>query len=640
MTGASTQADGPAASEGVTIARRAGVVSGFTLLSRVAGYVRDAAMANIFGAGVANDAFVAAQTIPYVLRRLVAEGSLMIAFVPLLGAEKRAGGVPAMRRFYAAVLGALLPLLLGLVVLGMAFPQVPVEVLAGGFDAERKTLATELTRLMMPFLLFVSLTAVASGALNVQGIFGPPAAAPILLNAVMITGAVVGSMWFDVPIIAVGWALSLGGLAQLLLQLPYLAKVGLLVGPRWDPNHAALRTLLVRMLPAVFGVAVYQLNIVVIRRIASALPDGQLSCYFWATRLEEFALGVFAVSISIAALPTLSDHAARGDRAALVATYRRAIRATNFITVPSAVGLFVLAEPIVGVLFRHGRFTAQDGLLTADLAADYGGRTDSDRPRSCDGSDLLRDRRHANARRGRDGISDRHRGYRRVASAESRDRWTDPRHLGGGAGASAGSGRPSRGRTSNYEAEPAPGGPRNRWGTAARLRAVPEGATAGSLDRRPRRTVHYRDRAGGGGGGRAGRAARVDGRRQPGRRRVLGRPDRGGGGRLCGDGKAFATGGGRARMGHDSPSIGTPRVMVRGKPSANPARFACRIGPVFPNSRSESVSVVDKLWAKLGISEPRILGLPSFPRIAQILCRVGRSVGRARECVPLHVAGA
>ena len=358
---------GASSSEGATIAKRAGVVGGFTLLSRVAGYVRDAVMVNVFGAGVANDAFVAAQTIPYVLRRLVAEGSLMIAFIPLLQAEKRAGGLTAMRRFYSAVLGGLLPVLVGLTALGMAFPEVPVQLLAGGFDAERAALATQLTRLMMPFLLFVSLTAVASGALNVQGIFGPPAAAPILLNLTMIAGAIVGSLFFDVPILAVGWALTLGGVAQLVLQLVFLARTGLLVGPSWDPGHPALRTLLARMLPAVFGVAVYQLNIIVIRRIASALPEGQLSCYFWATRLEEFALGVFAVSISIAALPTLSDHAARGDRAALIATYRRAVRATNFITVPSAVGLFILAEPIVGVLFRHGQFTAQDGLLTARL---------------------------------------------------------------------------------------------------------------------------------------------------------------------------------------------------------------------------------------------------------------------------------
>ena len=349
------------------MARRAGVVGGFTLLSRVAGFVRDAVMVNIFGAGVAYDAFVVAQTIPNMLRRLVAEGSLMIAFVPILGAQKRGGGLPAMRAFTSAVIGVLIPILIGLVLLGVLFPEVVLKLVASGFGPERAALAVQLTRLAMPFLLFISLTAVASGVLNVQGVFGPPAAAPILLNVLLVVGAIVGVKFFSVPIAAVAAAMTLGGLAQLLLQIPFLARTGMLVAPRWEPNHPAVRTLFERMGPAVFGVAVYQLNIVVIRNIASWQPTGQLSCYYAASRLEEFALGVFAVSISIAALPTLSDHAARGDRQAVIRTYRRAVRATNFITVPSAVGLFILAEPIVGVLYRHGNFSADNGALTAIL---------------------------------------------------------------------------------------------------------------------------------------------------------------------------------------------------------------------------------------------------------------------------------
>ncbi len=368
-TSAEPSTPSPAPSEGATIARRAGVVGSFTFLSRIAGAIRDAVMAGVFGAGAEMDAFVVAQTIPNVLRRLVAEGSLMIAFVPLLGVEKTAGGVPAMRRFSAAVLGAVIPLLLVIVGAAMLFPEVPVKLMAGGFDPARAELAATLTRWMMPFLLFVSLTAVASGALNVQGVFGPPAAAPILLNLVIIVGLAGASQVEDtdlgIQIVAV--ALTLGGGVQLLLQVPYLARVGLLVAPRWEPSHPTLRTLGARMLPAVFGVAVYQLNIVVIRLIGSLLEEGQLSCYYSATRLQEFALGVFAVSISIAALPTLSEHAARGDREAMIATYRRALRATNFITIPSAVGLYLLAEPIVGVVFTHGRFSVQSAVLTADL---------------------------------------------------------------------------------------------------------------------------------------------------------------------------------------------------------------------------------------------------------------------------------
>ncbi len=349
------------------LARRAGVVAAFTLGSRVLGYVRDAALAHAFGAGGAFDAFVAAQTIPNVLRRLVAEGTLMIAYIPLLAEEREKGGLPAMRQFTSAVLGVLIPVLLILVGLGLAFPQAAVALFASGFDPARAEMAAELTAVMMPYLFFISLVAVASGALNTVGVFAPPAAAPMLLN-VSIIGVTYGfASWFEPPILAAAWGFTVGGVAQLLLQIVPLARRGLLVVPRIDLRHPALRSLGARLLPALFGVGVYQLNMIVIRQIASYLPGGQLSCYFYATRLEEFALGVFAVSIGVAALPTMSDHAARRDAGALEATFRRALLATQFITVVAMAGLFILAEPIVGTLFRHGRFDASSAALTADL---------------------------------------------------------------------------------------------------------------------------------------------------------------------------------------------------------------------------------------------------------------------------------
>ncbi len=331
------------------------------------GFARDAVMANLFGAGAAQDAFVTALTIPNVLRRLVAEGSLMIAFVPILAAEKERDGLPAMRRFTSALLGVLLPLLLLLAATGILIPEVLVKAFAPGFDPERAGIAFGLTKIMMPFIIFVSLLAVASGALNTQGVFAAPAAAPILLNASIIGCSIAAHKYLKVPIEAAAWGVLLGGAVQLLLQLPFLWRAGLLVRPRWEPRNPAVVTLGKRMLPALFGVAVYQFNIIVIRQFASYLPEGQMSCYFWATRLEEFALGVFAVSISIAALPTLSEHAARGDREALYATFRRAIRATNFITIPAMVGLYIMAAPIVGVLFKHGRFSSSSAALTAEL---------------------------------------------------------------------------------------------------------------------------------------------------------------------------------------------------------------------------------------------------------------------------------
>jgi putative peptidoglycan lipid II flippase len=356
-----------AAPEATRIAARAGIVAAFTLVSRVTGYVRDAVLANVFGAGPAQDAFIAAQTIPNTLRRLVAEGALMIAFVPLLSEAKSEGQLEAMRRFTAAVLGVLLPILILLTGLGLLFPEATVFLFASGFDAERAALASDLTRIMMPYLFFISLVAVAGGALNVAGVFGAPAAAPILLNVFLIAGPLFLRGFFDVPIHVAGWAFTIGGAAQLVLQVPWLVRRGLFVMPRFDPRHPKVVVLMKRMVPALFGVGVYQLNMIVIRQIASFLPTGQLSCYFWASRLQEFALGVFAVSIGIASLPAMSEHAARGDRAALDATFRRALRATNFVTIPAMAGLFVLAEPIVGVLFRHGRFTIEDAVLTTTL---------------------------------------------------------------------------------------------------------------------------------------------------------------------------------------------------------------------------------------------------------------------------------
>lgn len=349
------------------MARRAGTVALFTLGSRILGYVRDLTLAYSFGAGAALDAFVAAQTIPNVFRRLVAEGTLMVAFVPMLAEARQRAGKPGMRALVSAVLGVLLPVLVAICALGMVFPGVFVDAFAGGFEPERHRLAQAMTRIMMPFLGFVSLVAVAGGALNSEGVFGPPAAAPILLNVGIIATVLFAAGWVDPPILAAAWGVAAGGLLQWALQIPFLMRHGFWVRPRWDPGNPELRRLLVRIAPAVLGVGVYQLNVVVIRQLASTLPRGQLSWYFYANRLEEFALGVFAVSISIAALPTLSEHAAAGRAEAFRRTFAQAIRATQFITVPAMLVLAGLAEPIVATLFQHGRFSPEAASATQQL---------------------------------------------------------------------------------------------------------------------------------------------------------------------------------------------------------------------------------------------------------------------------------
>jgi putative peptidoglycan lipid II flippase len=355
------------ASDEVKVARRAGVVAVFTLMSRVLGYVRDAVLANLFGASGVYDAFIVAQTIPNLLRRLVAEGSLVIAFVPLLAAERDRAGRDGMRQFTAAVLGLLIPFLIGLSAAGVLFPEYAVKMFAAGFDADRFNTATDLTRIMMPYIFFVSLVALAGGILNTDGIFAAPAAAPIFLNIAIVVSAVLFRDQFEHEIEAVAWGVLVGGVLQLLLQIPFLVKTNMFVRPRWSPRYPAVITLGRRMLPAVFGVAVYQLNILVIRQLGSFLPPGQLTWYYSGTRLQEFALGVFAVSVSVAALPTLSEHAAKKDWPALRNTFRQALRVTNFITIPTMVGLWVVSEPVVAVLFRHGRFSVHDAQMTAQL---------------------------------------------------------------------------------------------------------------------------------------------------------------------------------------------------------------------------------------------------------------------------------
>lgn len=364
--------------EGAKVAKRAGIVAIFTLGSRILGYARDAVLANIFGAGAVYDAFIIATTIPNFLRRLVAEGGLVVAFVPLLTEEREAGGLPAMQRFTAAVLGLLIPLLLGLSAAGMLFPDAAVALFAAGFDETRASIASDLTVIVMPYIAFVSLVALSGGVLNTFGRFAAPAAAPILLNVAIITGALGALKVYGKPVDAtdanalriaavVGYGWLAGGALQLILQLPFLVQHQMLVRPRFEPSYPAVVKLGRRMLPAVFGIAVYQLNLLVIRQIGSFLPTGQLTWYYSSTRLQEFALGVFAVSVSVAALPTLSEHAARADWDALRRMFHRALRITNFITIPTAAGMFVVAEPIVGVLFRHGAFSAHDAQQTAQL---------------------------------------------------------------------------------------------------------------------------------------------------------------------------------------------------------------------------------------------------------------------------------
>ena len=359
------------------VTQAAGVVSMATLLSRILGYVRDMVMASFFGAGLASDAFIAAFRIPNLLRRLFGEGSLSIAFVPVFTeCLSRQGRAEAER----LAVSALRLVTIGLSVVaavGIALAPAIVHLVAYGFtgDPEKYALCVRLSRIMMPYILFIGLVAMCMGILNVLGQFAAPALAPSMLNIAMI-GTVIIFAWLSPSQTtrAVGLALGvlIGGALQFGLQVPFLIKKGIRPwqsAPLW---HPAMKQVMILMGPAVFGAAVYQINSLVICLLGSLLPQGSITYLYYADRLVQFPLGMFAIAMSTAVLPTLSRQAAKAQWDALRSTFSHAIRLILFITLPCMTGLIILRVPIVAMLFQHGAFGDQATRLTAGALLYYG----------------------------------------------------------------------------------------------------------------------------------------------------------------------------------------------------------------------------------------------------------------------------
>lgn len=348
------------------IGKRAGIVSFFTFLSRVLGLVRDAVVAFFFGASKTADAFYVAFRIPNLLRRLTAEGALTIAFVPIYSEYLRKSRKDA--KIVASIVFTYLSILLTLmVILGVIFAPYLVKLIAWGFteDPEKYALTVYLTRLMFPYIFLISLTALAMGILNSLKHFAAPAASPILLNVFIITGSAVFSRFFTEPTYGLALGVIVGGIAQLSLQIPVLIKKGMLPWFNFNYKHPALRKLLLLMLPAAFGAAVYQVNVLVITFLASFLPDGSVSYLWYADRVTEFPLGIFAIAIATATLPSLSDNAADNDMETFKSTFRFGLKAAFAIAIPSAIGLYLLASPVIRMLFQRGEFTSVSTYHTA-----------------------------------------------------------------------------------------------------------------------------------------------------------------------------------------------------------------------------------------------------------------------------------
>nr|WP_298144374.1 murein biosynthesis integral membrane protein MurJ [uncultured Pseudomonas sp.] len=348
-------------------------VSSMTMLSRVLGFVRDTIIARTFGAGIASDAFVVAFKLPNLLRRIFAEGAFSQAFVPILAEYKTQQGEEATRTFIAYVSGMLTLVLALVTFVGMLAAPWIVWVSAPGFadEADRFALTTDLLRVTFPYILLISLSSLAGAILNTWNRFSVPAFVPTLLNVSMILFALFLTPYFNPPIMALGWAVLAGGLLQLAFQLPHLRKVGMLVLPRLNLRDSGVWRVLRQMGPAIFGVSVSQISLIINTIFASFLVAGSVSWMYFADRLMELPAGVLGVALGTILLPTLSKTYASADREEYSRLLDWGLRLCFILALPSAVALAVLAEPLTVSLFQYGKFTGNDADMTQQALMAY-----------------------------------------------------------------------------------------------------------------------------------------------------------------------------------------------------------------------------------------------------------------------------
>jgi putative peptidoglycan lipid II flippase len=341
------------------VTKAAGVVGASTVVTRILGFLRDAVIAAAFGAGMAADAYYVAFRIPNTLRRLVGEGALTVAFIPVFVEERQQSEARAWE-LANAVATLLIGLLLAITLAGMAAAPWIIRLIAPGFYQipEKFALTTALTRLTFPYILFISLAALAMGVLNALHHFVSPALAPVMLNLSLIGCALLVCPHVDPPVLGLALGVVLGGFLQLTFQVPALVKRGFRYRLSFDYRNPAVQKIGLLLIPALFGMAVHQVAIFVNTLLASFLAEGSVASLYYAYRLVEFPLGIFGMAIATAVLPTMSAQAAKGELTSLAATLSFALRLTLFITIPSMVGLLVLRVPIIALLFQRDEFTS------------------------------------------------------------------------------------------------------------------------------------------------------------------------------------------------------------------------------------------------------------------------------------------
>ncbi|MGH8686606.1 MAG: murein biosynthesis integral membrane protein MurJ [Burkholderiales bacterium] len=358
----------------MNLLRALATVSSMTFLSRVLGYVRDYFFASLFGAGPAIDAFVVAFRIPNLLRRMFAEGAFSQAFVPILSEYRNKQSAEETRTLVDAIATALFLVLVAATLLGMlAAPLIGYVFAPAWFHdkPEQFALTVQLLRITFPYIFFISLVALAAGVLNTWSRFAVPAFTPVLLNVSFIVAAAFFARRFDPPVLALAWAVFAGGALQLAFQLPFLARIGML--PRWrlDWRHPGLARVARLMLPALFGVSVSQISLLINTIFASFLVAGSVSWLYYADRLMEFPAGVLGVALGTILLPSLSRRFASGEGEEYSRLLDWGLRVTLLLALPAAAALAVLAVPLVATLFHYGRFGEEAVWMTREALVAY-----------------------------------------------------------------------------------------------------------------------------------------------------------------------------------------------------------------------------------------------------------------------------
>jgi len=353
---------------------RSSLITGsMTMMSRVLGLVRDQVLAHFLGAGGSADAFFLAFKIPNFFRRLFSEGAFSQAFVPVLSEYREKGSHAALQHLVNHVSGCLGSALMLVTLLAVIGAPVLAFVFAPGFYAntEKFALLTDLIRITFPYLMLISLSGFAGAILNSYDRFAIPAFTPVLLNICMIFAALVAAPWFSSPAFALAWSVLIAGVISFVFQLPFLKQVHLLPAPKIDWKDPGVKRILALMAPAIFGVSVSQINLMLDSIIASWLPEGSVSWLFYSDRLVELPLGIFAVAIATVIMPSLSRLHASASAERFSHTLDWAIRLIVLIALPATLALVILAEPIILTLFQHGHLTLHDALMSSYSLQSY-----------------------------------------------------------------------------------------------------------------------------------------------------------------------------------------------------------------------------------------------------------------------------